>query len=372
MSFFEKIEPYLITNDVLIQETVLQAIHDLPNLPEEWVNELLEEAFKNKEKQSSIFLYLANQTFSESAVHLLVEHLPKMDKSQMHLAKNLVSQIEPELALINKQSLEKYLPNDLLFIYQLLDNRNKDDVFSEYRKIIQTLEQNSSYQHDLFLKAKKLAAGIVKNSWITETEIDAVIEAELKEQWFTFNGILAVYMIGLLKLEKYISTLASLLDRDEDILLEEVTVALIGFQSDKVVAEVAPFLKNEESIIFATSVLENLKTDFAIQALREAYQNEAEIETQDLLIEALCNQLSETALPEINDHMEKNEFSGLVDIEQSVYSYFAILGLEHPDMELWKRTALGIEQGVGTGVKIGRNDPCPCGSGKKFKKCCGK
>ena len=23
-------------------------------------------------------------------------------------------------------------------------------------------------------------------------------------------------------------------------------------------------------------------------------------------------------------------------------------------------------------VKIGRNDPCPCQSGKKYKKCCGK
>ena len=23
-------------------------------------------------------------------------------------------------------------------------------------------------------------------------------------------------------------------------------------------------------------------------------------------------------------------------------------------------------------TKVGRNDPCPCGSGKKFKKCCGK
>ena len=22
--------------------------------------------------------------------------------------------------------------------------------------------------------------------------------------------------------------------------------------------------------------------------------------------------------------------------------------------------------------KVGRNDPCPCGSGRKFKKCCGK
>ena len=26
---------------------------------------------------------------------------------------------------------------------------------------------------------------------------------------------------------------------------------------------------------------------------------------------------------------------------------------------------------VRAGAKIGRNDPCPCGSGKKYKKCCG-
>jgi uncharacterized protein YecA (UPF0149 family) len=29
-----------------------------------------------------------------------------------------------------------------------------------------------------------------------------------------------------------------------------------------------------------------------------------------------------------------------------------------------KQTPLRVE-------KIGRNDPCPCGSGKKYKKCCG-
>ena len=23
-------------------------------------------------------------------------------------------------------------------------------------------------------------------------------------------------------------------------------------------------------------------------------------------------------------------------------------------------------------MKVGRNDPCPCGSGKKYKKCCGR
>jgi preprotein translocase subunit SecA len=27
---------------------------------------------------------------------------------------------------------------------------------------------------------------------------------------------------------------------------------------------------------------------------------------------------------------------------------------------------------INVGVEIGRNDPCKCGSGKKYKKCCGK
>ncbi len=30
-----------------------------------------------------------------------------------------------------------------------------------------------------------------------------------------------------------------------------------------------------------------------------------------------------------------------------------------------------VETVVHEGPKIGRNDPCPCGSGKKYKKCCG-
>jgi preprotein translocase subunit SecA len=30
-----------------------------------------------------------------------------------------------------------------------------------------------------------------------------------------------------------------------------------------------------------------------------------------------------------------------------------------------------VQQVVRTGAKVGRNDPCPCGSGRKYKKCCG-
>ena len=33
---------------------------------------------------------------------------------------------------------------------------------------------------------------------------------------------------------------------------------------------------------------------------------------------------------------------------------------------------VGKQKTVKKGNKVGRNDPCPCGSGKKYKKCCGR
>ena len=35
-------------------------------------------------------------------------------------------------------------------------------------------------------------------------------------------------------------------------------------------------------------------------------------------------------------------------------------------------TAASQREAVPAGKKVGRNDPCPCGSGKKYKRCCGK
>lgn len=36
------------------------------------------------------------------------------------------------------------------------------------------------------------------------------------------------------------------------------------------------------------------------------------------------------------------------------------------------RSAAAVKTVVRTVPKVGRNQPCPCGSGKKYKKCCGR
>jgi preprotein translocase subunit SecA len=45
-----------------------------------------------------------------------------------------------------------------------------------------------------------------------------------------------------------------------------------------------------------------------------------------------------------------------------------------PEKEAAARQPAGQRQPVGAAVggKVGRNDPCPCGSGRKYKKCCGR
>jgi preprotein translocase subunit SecA len=42
------------------------------------------------------------------------------------------------------------------------------------------------------------------------------------------------------------------------------------------------------------------------------------------------------------------------------------------DMVSEANEAVAKAQPVRTGPRVGRNDPCPCGSGKKYKQCCGK
>lgn len=54
--------------------------------------------------------------------------------------------------------------------------------------------------------------------------------------------------------------------------------------------------------------------------------------------------------------------------------YNPLMGSGIPEIDLLQgmmdEELFGAETYVRGHKKVGRNDPCPCGSGKKFKKCC--
>tara|TARA_A100001037_G_scaffold123009_1_gene111876 strand:- start:702 stop:2714 length:2013 start_codon:yes stop_codon:yes gene_type:complete len=62
--------------------------------------------------------------------------------------------------------------------------------------------------------------------------------------------------------------------------------------------------------------------------------------------------------------------TGTESIQQPVKSRRPPLGSRKPTSEMAKVGARQI-QSKRTSSKVGRNEPCPCGSGKKYKRCCG-
>lgn len=56
-----------------------------------------------------------------------------------------------------------------------------------------------------------------------------------------------------------------------------------------------------------------------------------------------------------------------------VFPYLMKARLEHGTVRMKEEQTAGYKnETVQAGSKAGRNDPCPCGSGKKYKKCCMK
>jgi preprotein translocase subunit SecA len=56
-------------------------------------------------------------------------------------------------------------------------------------------------------------------------------------------------------------------------------------------------------------------------------------------------------------------------LEEEKRAQEALMRLNLSDDDSEERIAGTPETG---GKKVARNDPCPCGSGKKYKQCCGK
>ena len=68
------------------------------------------------------------------------------------------------------------------------------------------------------------------------------------------------------------------------------------------------------------------------------------------------------------------EFTARYKIKDHEYVHHEIAEFHHVE-GAWKfadSKVIGPEPKRREEPKIGRNDPCPCGSGKKYKKCCGR
>jgi hypothetical protein len=133
---------------------------------------------------------------------------------------------------------------------------------------------------------------------------------------------------------------------------------------------------------YAVGLFEALKHQQSEDAAYALLAGESDPVVRSLLCEALCLLFSRRGFAAASAELERgarSEALCFVLVPASV-----VLGLELPEeaRRWWEveksQPALAPEAPEDAetyrrgAAKIGRNDPCPCGSGKKYKKCCGR
>lgn len=210
----------------------------------------------------------------------------------------------------------------------------------------------------------------------------------------TFSDYAEIYMTNLagqLKLHAAIPALVDKLRIDGDLICEEAAAALVKIGTDDVVRSVRDvFLAEEWSFKnYATGVLAGIKSPASEEALLELFPQETDIEIRTLLADGFCKLLSTRGFPYVQEMIDTGYMTIFLSLEESLYAACRITGVELPGLDEWKRiveeserkeksifqdafSETILKQSPVRVEKVGRNQPCPCGSGKKYKKCCGK
>lgn len=137
----------------------------------------------------------------------------------------------------------------------------------------------------------------------------------------------------------------------------------------------------DEFLSFIACCMNDLYPDTVMGVIESAYKDgliSEEIIDREYFIETIESSSPESSLEKVRDEMSRRMHESIHDYMEWWYCFNSekydemlsesSFSLDEDLLELppWEFQ----ETVVRTEPKVGRNDPCPCGSGKKYKKCC--
>ncbi len=238
---------------------------------------------------------------------------------------------------------------------------NYDDVMNAQREIIYGQRAMVLEDQDIHEKIIKMIRDFVSNS------VNAYLCGDEEDKW-NFSG-LREHFAGLFTIANDFNfTTAELNDIDKQSIIDMATEAALKRYDEKEAELTPPILREVERVALLQVVdrkweqhiddMDELKKGIGLRSYGShdpvvAYRMEG-FEMFDAMVESICE---DTIRILYNTHLRKD-----VPIERKQ----AVKADPTPTSD----GSLSATRKVGK--KPGRNDPCPCGSGLKYKKCCGR
>jgi hypothetical protein len=212
-------------------------------------------------------------------------------------------------------------------------------------------------------------------------------------------------------------------EEEAELLWEECMWALPRLGRDEVAALVLEGFaaSSDDYRNYASSVLADLPCDTTVRGVLELLPGEPDLTTKTTLAAALLQAFAFDAIEPVRQMILDDDYDAdMLDLREDLVGACLVMDVRVPELDEWKREVHrevkerrqrmremedeGFEDPedledfedlpplkheadswvdrpvedrlpvqhpfINVEKKVGRNDPCPCGSGKKFKKCC--
>jgi hypothetical protein len=226
----------------------------------------------------------------------------------------------------------------------------------------------------------------------------------------TWLEIFLVMLAGEMRLERAVPLIIKKLHYCGEILSEQCVEALGKIGTDAAAKAVTEGWLEAvwDYRLYATSALEKIHSDTSVRKCLELLPLDKDLDIRTHLADALLSQFAEEGIEPVRDMVQRRAYDPMsCDLIRKLVAVSAVLGVTFPQYTTWKRESeeklakqerrmwemRGSFEAPGKPTPktsparhdylerkpapllskekhVGRNDPCPCGSGKKFKKCC--
>ena len=370
---------------------------------------------------------------TESTIQWCIEELRQdvgeqdeaLDNYRFALSKVLAS-ANPSLTLAKETEILK-LPHFLPQLGSTLSERIHlltEDTEFLWNKLIDFCERENEKQYlsemDLSL-AHRLVEALGRGGAMVADRVFTMMNEVFDNSANSPRALMQGFVLrlaGELRLTAAVPLLVETLKEDDDWFNEECQRALINIGGDEVADAILCEFPGAEwhFRLHGSGVLEQLHTEGVVQKCIEFFEEETDETIRTCLGQAALAQFSTEAIEPVRQFILANKLDPeILDLRENLVSASTALGIEFPEYADWKqndeesralrRQLFAAKYGsvnetsadwdddpeddvYGSDVdtfaeathspttffrqdaRIGRNDPCPCGSGKKYKKCC--
>jgi len=211
---------------------------------------------------------------------------------------------------------------------------------------------------------------------------------------------LAIHIAGLMRLEAAVPMLVAKLKEDSgDLDNEECARAFVKVGTDATVRAIANEFPTApwHFRLYASSSLGDIHSDLAVSKCQELWEREEDGQVRENLMSGVLGSFCADGI-EPARHVTPEMGT---ELRHEVIAVATLMGVSFPEMAQWKEDLRKHDEEVKRRMqrlasetkpraslnaatnpppvppiirneRVGRNAPCPCKSGKKYKKCCGK